>query len=249
MSALRRFVLALQFLTVITVWPRLRPQGRDLAGSMLYYPLVGLILGAGLCGARWLFSFWPPVLIDALLVVLMVIFSRGLHLEGLADAADGLGGGQGREGALKIMKDSAAGPFGVMAVGLVLLVKFAALMAIPAGLKYQALLLMPLAGRLSMIVLCLTSPSARSGEGLAGPFLAEMKAGEVIAAGIFALAAGVLLLGSAGGMIVLGAAGLALLARFYLIRRLGGISGDLIGAVGELAEVGVLLALAATMAG
>jgi len=240
----RRLVLALQFLTVATVWPRLRARPGDLPASASFFPLIGLILGLALAAARWLMAFWPPLLADALVVVLMVLLTRGLHLEGLADAADGLLGRLEPDKALEVMKDSRSGAFAVMAVAMVLLVKWAALMALPPGLKLQALVLAPLAGRWAMVAVAYRSPAARREGGLGREFLEGLSGWFVLAAFLSALVAAVLILGRLGGFIILGAAVWAWLARFYLLRRLGGLNGDLIGATGELAEVGALLSLA-----
>jgi adenosylcobinamide-GDP ribazoletransferase len=246
----RRFILALQFLTVVPIWPGIKPRERDLPGSMMFYPLVGLLLGLALVGARWLFRFWPPVVTDALTVALMVVFTRGLHLEGLADTADGLGHGLNRDRALAVMKDSRSGAFAVMAVALILLVKWASLLGMPPHWKTPALILMAVSGRLAMVAAAFRNTYARPAgpdgvQGLARPFVEDLRFRETGPALVIALIIGVILTGSPGGLTVLAAAGFGLLAGYYFKKRLGGVTGDTIGATGELAEAGVLLALAA----
>lgn len=247
MFILRRFVLALQFLTIATVWPGLRAQDRDLAGSMLFYPLIGLGLGAAYAGA-WLFlgRVWPPLLIDAVVVALGVILTRGLHLEGLADTADGLAGGMGTDRALEIMKDHNSGSFALMAVSLLLLLKFVALMAMRPEIKLQALILMPVMARAGMVVLTHGVDYARpQGQpGLARSFVADLGLVEVGGAWLTALIVGVLVMGSKGALLLIGATALAWIFKLYLKRRLGGVTGDTIGCLGELTELGVLLAFA-----
>jgi adenosylcobinamide-GDP ribazoletransferase len=215
---------------------------------MFFFPLVGLILGTALAWFNRLTGFWPPVLADCLTVALMVVLTRGLHLEGLADTADGLAGGMGSTRALEIMKDHNSGAFAVMAVALDLLLRWAALMALEPGLKFPALILMATAGRWSMVVTGYRSPyprpRAEGSTGLARPFVEELRPLELIGAGLTALAVGVLLLGSRGFILMAGVALLAFLFRLYLLRRLGGVTGDTLGAMGEIAEVGVLLTLA-----
>ncbi len=245
-TLVRRLILALQFLTVAAVRPGLRARERDLAGSMVFFPLIGLVLGAALAAARrWPLAVFPPVLADALAVVLMLVFTRGLHLEGVADSADGLIGGLDRDKALAVMKDPRSGAFAVIAVVAVLLIKWAGLMSLTPGLKVTALVLMPVAGRWAMVAATWGAPYARAEGGLGQPFVEGLKSWEVAVAGLSALAFGVLASGAMGGLIMLGAAVWAWLARLYLKRRLGGVTGDIIGAVGETAEVGSLLALAA----
>lgn len=246
MTLIRRFILALQFLTVATLWPRLRVGDKDLAGSMAFYPLVGLSLGLALAWANRLMGFWPPVLADGVTVALGVILTRGLHLEGLADTADGLGSGVTTERALEIMKDSRAGSFAVMAVALDLLLRWAALMALPGFLKFQALLLMPVLSRWAMVGAAYRCPYARQGEGgLARAFVDKLSLWEIVPAALTGLVAAALIMGAKGGILFGGVTLFALAVRWVYIRCLGGITGDMIGALNEMTELGLLLVLAA----
>lgn len=241
MTPLRRLVLALQFLTVATVWPRLRAQDRDLAGSMAYFPLIGLLLGAALAAARyWPLSFFPPVLADALTVALWVALTRGLHLEGVADVADGLIGYHGPDRALEIMKDPRSGPFASMAVALTLLIQWAALMSLSPGLKITVLVLAPVLGRWAMVLGSFKAAYARS-EGLAGPFVDRLGWADLIPAGATALAVVILAVGAMGGAMFLGVCALVGLARLWLGRRIGGVTGDTTGALGIAVETAILL--------
>ena len=244
MTQLRRFILALQFLTVATLRPRLRVQDEDLAGSMAFYPIVGLLLGLALAWANRLMFFWPPVLADAATVALGVFLTRGLHLEGLADTADGLGSGVTTERALEIMKDSRSGSFAVMAVGLDLLLRWAALMALPGSVKFQALVLVPVLSRWAMVWAVYRSPYARAGGGgLARPFAEGLTKLQMVVAAFSALILSVALLWWIGGGLFLGVSLLALAAKYYYLGRLGGITGDLLGALNEVSEIALFLAL------
>lgn len=244
----RRFVLALQFLTVVTVWPGLKVQGRDLAGSVPFFPLVGLFLGAGLALFRYLVSdVFPPILGDALTIALWVALTRGLHLEGVADSSDALAHGIHRDRALEIMKDSRSGAFAIMGVALVLLLKWAGLMSLSPNLKITALIIMPVAARWAMVLIMAISQPARSDGGLGRSFIVDIGFLEALIAGISAFAFGILLMGAVGAFIMAGAAVYAWLASLYLKRRLGGVTGDVIGATGETTEVLTLLALAALL--
>ncbi len=246
MIHLKRFILALQFLTVATVWPRLRVEDRDLAGSMAYYPLVGLALGLALAWANRLMFFWPPVLADGVTVALGVVLTRGLHLEGLADTADGLGSGVTTERALEIMKDSRSGSFAVMAVALDLLLRWAALMALPGSVKFQALILAPVLSRWAMVWAVYRSPYARrEGPGLARPFAEGLIKLHMTAAALTALVVSVGLLWWIGAALFLGVSLLAHAFKYYCLGRLGGITGDLLGALNEIGEIAFFLALIA----
>ena len=239
-------ILAVQFLTIVTVWPRLRAKEGDLAGSMAFFPLVGLGLGLVLAGSRYWFRFWPPVLADAVAVGLMLVLTRGLHFEGLADAADGLVGGLSREKSLEIMRDSRAGSFAVMAVALVLLLDWAALMSLGPETKLRALVVAPILGRLSMVIATYKSAYARAEDqpGLGRPFAEGLGLGAVAFALLTGLIASILVFGARGAALTGGAIVFGLVVKLYLSRRLGGVTGDCLGAAGVLAEMGLFMALA-----
>ncbi|WP_048378442.1 adenosylcobinamide-GDP ribazoletransferase [Pseudomonas taetrolens] len=220
------------------------PQPRALGRSLLYYPLVGLLFGVLLWGLNALLAGTPSLLHAALLLTAWVLLSGGLHLDGLADSADAwLGGFGDRERTLTIMKDPRSGPIAVVALVLVLLLKFCALLALIEQQHSVALLIVPLIGRSALLGVFLTTPYVRAG-GL-GQALADhlpRKAGWWVL-GLSALAC-VLLAGVAGlWSLGLATAGFVWL-RQVMMRRLGGTTGDTAGALLELLEVGVLVGLA-----
>jgi adenosylcobinamide-GDP ribazoletransferase len=238
---------ALAFLTRLPV--RRRPAWRDvdLAASVPLFPVVGALIGvAGALGyalAVWLgLPPWPAA---ALALATTIWLTGALHEDGLADVADGFGGGRTREDKLRIMRDSRVGSYGAIALVLVLLARAGALAALAAPWAVAAALVA--AGAVSRAALpaaMATLPRARAdglaaGAGRPHPLRA---AAAVLVAALIALA----LLGPAAPAALLagaaGALGVALLAR----RQIGGYTGDVLGAVQQLAEIGVLLgALAA----
>ena len=157
---MKPFLLALQFLTAITLKSDLRADARDLARSAAFFPLVGLVIGI-ILAACWYFSLklWPPIVADALVVLVLVAVTRAFHLDGLADTLDGVLGGSSRARALEIMKDTRLGAFGVMGIVLDLLLKFVALTSIPPYMKMQALVLFPVISRYSIVQLAWRTPS------------------------------------------------------------------------------------------
>ncbi len=162
------FPLALTFLTTIP-WPRLGMAGpQELARSMFWFPWVGALLGAIYWGAWWgLGEILPAPAAAALLVALTALLTGGLHLDGLADTADGLGGAHSPAERLNIMKDSRLGAFGGVALILTLLLKFAFLMSwAEKGLGGGVLLLFPVISRWGMALLAYISPYARREGGL-----------------------------------------------------------------------------------
>lgn len=238
------FWIALQFLSSLPISLPGMPQPRALGRSLLYYPLVGLLFGVLLWGLNALLAGTPSLLHAALLLTAWVLLSGGLHLDGLADSADAwLGGFGDRERTLTIMKDPRSGPIAVVALVLVLLLKFCALLALIEQQHSVALLIVPLIGRSALLGVFLTTPYVRAG-GL-GQALADhlpRKAGWWVL-GLSALAC-VLLAGVAGlWSLGLATAGFVWL-RQVMLRRLGGTTGDTAGALLELLEVGVLVGLA-----
>ncbi|MBS5840721.1 MAG: adenosylcobinamide-GDP ribazoletransferase [Pseudomonas sp.] len=238
------FWIALQFLSSLPVRLSGMPSPGETGRSLLYYPLVGLVLGVVLYGANAMLSGAPLMLHAALLLTVWVLFSGGLHLDGLADSADAwLGGFGDRERTLTIMKDPRSGPIAVVVLVLVLLLKFCALLAVIEQQQFAALLIVPLIGRSALLAVFLTTPYVRAG-GL-GQALADhvpRSAGWWVL-GFSGL--GCVLVAGMGGVwsLVLGVIGFAWLRRI-MMRRLGGTTGDTAGALLELLEVGVLVGLA-----
>ena len=238
------FWIALQFLSSLPISLPGMPQPRALGRSLLYYPLVGLLFGVLLWGLNALLADTPLLLHAALLLTAWVLLSGGLHLDGLADSADAwLGGFGDRERTLIIMKDPRSGPIAVVALVLVLLLKFCALLALIEQQHSVALLIVPLIGRSALLGVFLTTPYVRAG-GL-GQALADhlpRKAGWWVL-GLSALAC-VLLAGVAGLWSLGLATAVFVWLRQVMMRRLGGTTGDTAGALLELLEVGMLVGLA-----
>jgi adenosylcobinamide-GDP ribazoletransferase len=239
------FLIALQFLTRVPVRLNRAPDAGELGRSLLWYPLVGVLLGALLCAAAAAFGFMhvPPSLRAALLLLVWILATGALHLDGLADTADAWVGGHGdRERTLAIMKDPHAGPIAVVVLAIVLLVKFAALEALPPASVWPVLPLPPLLARTSMPLLFATTPYLRAG-GL-GSALAEHlpRRGAYLVVVVAAIAVACTF--AAAGVCAVAAAGALFVSlRGLLMRRLGGFTGDCSGAMIEAIEAGVLVAL------
>jgi adenosylcobinamide-GDP ribazoletransferase len=242
--------LAVTLLTAIPVRSRARGQAFPPAAwrqVMAWAPAVGLLLGGAAAGVLWLSGHLlrtGPLLAAVLAVASLALLSRGLHLDGLADLADGLGSGQPAPVALGIMKKSDIGPFGVMTLVFTVLIQVAALARADAlGRGYAALLAAGAGSRLALTWACCRGvPAARAGG------LGARVAGTVHPAVAALLTAAVLGAAVPFGVIFVGAitAGLAVsLALAWLaVRRLGGITGDVLGAVAEVAVAACLVVTA-----
>ncbi|EZQ17319.1 MULTISPECIES: adenosylcobinamide-GDP ribazoletransferase [Halopseudomonas] len=236
-------LIALQFLTRLPVRLPRMPTAEESGRSLLWYPWVGLLIGAVLLLGHGLLNGVSTGLQAALLLTLWVWLSGGLHLDGLADTADAWVGGYGdRERTLAIMKDPTCGPIGVISLVLVLLLKLTALVALLEDGHWGVLLLAPWLGRWILPLLLFSTPYARAG-GLGDVLARHMPRQSLpLMLGVHALA---MLLFGWPGLLALAVALLVLLVvRHYLCERLGGTTGDTAGALVELVETAVLVSCA-----
>lgn len=240
---MRSLLVACRYLTVLPV-----PGGSvpgDLGRAAGWFPVVGLLLGLALAGTAIALDFLlPPLVVAVLLVALWAGLTGGLHLDGLADAVDGLGGGWSREEALAIMRDARIGAYGVTAIVLVLALKTAALASLPPGMRWRALLVAPVLGRLGPLVLARLCPPARA-EGAGHAFGLAVGTQSLGAAVLVAAAVAVGLVGPWGALLLAAAAANAVAFALYLRYRLGGLTGDCLGALVEVSEASVLTVLCA----
>lgn len=238
---MKAFLAALGFLTVFPAG-RASPDEESLAQSVFWFPVVGLLLG-GIAYGISLALLWliPFPLAAMLLVILLGAFSGGLHLDGLADSADGLLSSRPQERMLEIMRDSRIGTMGVLGLFAVLSVKTLALISLPSPMLLPVLAgLMPLAGRCAMTFnLCIVPYARKSGLGL--PFYHYRSWHPAVLGVILLLGAGLLINGVRG--LVAGAASLVVAGLWaaYTSRKLGGATGDTLGACVEIIEMTVPL--------
>ncbi len=244
---MRSLLAATKFLTSVPVpwsWTGGEAGGeRALSHSVPWFPVVGLAAG-GVAGAvcLGLERILPALPLSAALVAVMAGVSGGLHLDGLSDSADGLLSSRPRERALEIMKDSHVGAMGVIAIVMVVLAKFALLVSVPDDSRWWLVVLAVFAGRCSLPVTMMLLRYARSEGGLATVFAASLRPaarrwGTLAWTVVVALAAGYLI----GGWVGLAACGAGLAAALlwtgYTRYRLGGYTGDTLGAGCELVEL------------
>ena len=243
---MRLFLIAFQFLTIIPLPVAITWQEGDMGRSMRWFPLVGLTIGGMLAVVhRGCSLLLPTALADLLLVVLLVLVTGCLHLDGLADVCDGFGARGPRERFLAVMKDSSVGAMGVAGVVLGLMLKYQAVAHLPLAMKSGAIILFPAAARFGQVLMAAGSRRARE-DGLGAAFISGVGWRELLIAGVTVLVAAGLILGAAGMACCIITAAFVLLARGYFHRRLGGVSGDIIGAASELSEILCLLTVIAS---
>jgi adenosylcobinamide-GDP ribazoletransferase len=238
---------AVQFLTRLPVRAPAAWRGHALAASVPAFPLIGALIGA-LGGLAFALASWlglPPMLAAVLAVAAQILLTGALHEDGLADLADGFGGGRTRAEKLSIMRDPRLGSFGALALVLALLARIAALAAVAGpALVTSALIAAGAASRAGLPAIMASLPPARDhglAVGAGRPHPLRAAAGIAIAAllAFVVLAPGTAiggLVGAAGAMLVIGG-----LAR----RQIGGYTGDVLGAAQQLAEIGFLLGVLA----
>ena len=243
------FLLAVQFLTRLPVprdpgWSEARMEA-----TPRWYPAVGLVVGAisalVFCGSDLVL---PQVLAAILATGAGIVATGAFHEDGFADCCDGLGGAVSRERALEIMKDSRLGTYGAVGIGLVLATKVAALATLPADLVPWILIVGHCLSRASSVAVIAT-----------GHYVRDHGTGKPVASGTsglwFAWVMSLLALGCAGfvaPVAAVGAGALGLVVGHLAMRRvfeprLGGYTGDCLGAVQQISEIGFLLGLLAVI--
>lgn len=234
---MRSFLTAWHFLTVIPLpWSGgVDPEAQT--ASAKYYPGVGLVLGFLLVLGSILGSvLFPKALTDIGVLALLVVLTGGIHLDGFADTVDGLSSSGSREEILRVMRDGRIGALAVIAVFFLLMGKYLALNHLKGKEYLTALLLMPVAGRWAMLMACRMAPYARK-SGLGQEIIGKVERGSVI---FGSLLFGIFLVGLFGfrGIILFGLlGGTVIVSVRWIQRRIGGMTGDTVGAMGESVEL------------
>ena len=234
------FLAALGFLTSIPVGKRAM-EGKSLAGSAVYFPLVGLVLGFILAGVDYgLGRVLPNPLTSAITVTVLVLLTGALHFEGFIDSCDGLFGGHTRERRLEIMRTKNVGAYAVAGGALLLIIKFAAISSLShESTRFWVIVIFPMLSRWGMMLALSVFPYARE-QGLGTAFRGVGFALVIIAAAVTLILAGVFA-GLAGALLFALATIVAMLISLWVTKLLGGLTGDTYGAINEVTEVFVLI--------
>ncbi|MCK9175560.1 MAG: adenosylcobinamide-GDP ribazoletransferase [Desulforhopalus sp.] len=232
------FCAALRFLTIFPLSWRQEDDFSHLQRSIVWFPSVGAMIGGVGALLAWIMTLFASPAVTAIVLLCYLAFvSNCMHLDGIADSADGLLSARSRERSLEIMKDSRIGAMGAAVLILFLLAKFAALLSISAAELPATLFFMPFAGRCAMLFSLGTMQYARAEGGIGGLFYNSNVKKYAIIAVLFLVGTLCLIYGYRGLIVFVG-----ILPGFMLLRRksilvLGGATGDIIGAQCELAEL------------
>ncbi|MFH1519543.1 MAG: adenosylcobinamide-GDP ribazoletransferase [Candidatus Omnitrophota bacterium] len=253
---MRQFLIALQFLTILPI--KISAQGaclparqgsayggkskiseEDFGKSLLYFPVVGALIGLVLTLALFLLEFLPTLVIGAFILILSIVITGGIHLDGFADTCDGFYGHRPKERILEIMRDSKIGAMGMIGIVSLLLLKFSLIVSIPQGILWKVLIVMVAFGRWSQALACYISEYARK-EGKAKCFVEYASGDEFRIGTFFTLALFFVLLGLKGVVLFIFSLVPVLVFINYVSKKIGGMTGDTIGAASEISEIIIL---------
>lgn len=247
---IKHFLAAVQFLTVCPLPPIFKIDERDIGRSLPYFPVVGIGLGIAAAGLDYgLRHILPLPVTSTLVVIFMLAVSGALHMDGLADTADGFFSSRPRPQVLEIMRDSRTGPMGVIAIVCVLILKVTLLTAVPQASRWWVLLLTPTAGRCALLINMAVIPYARPEGGLGSIFYQNSFRLQLAWASIVLIIIGWLAGGWPGFTAGLLSFMFSLAFAAYVKHKIGGSTGDTLGAACELTELIPALVFVTWMAG
>ncbi len=240
---------AIQFLTCLPLpshWSSsysAKPQ----SDSLVFYPLVGLIIGLLLFILAWLTMGWGAYLQAGVIVTAWIIITGALHIDGLADSADAWLGGHGdKQKTLHILNDTYSGVAAIVSIVLIIILKILAIAQLNQ-VDLFILLLVPVLGRSMVIILLITTPYVRA-DGIGQSLVTEMPVTRLYQMLLVTGVISVVLFGLTGLVMIISSLLCLWLLRFMMLRRLQGTTGDTAGAVIELSELAALLAWVAMSA-
>lgn len=245
-NEIKKFLFALQFLTIINL-KFIEWNTKFAAKSVIYFPIVGILIGGILAIIYLILSFFLPTTIIAIIIIILeVVLTRGLHLDGFIDTIDGLFGGINKDERLQIMKDPHPGSFGIIAVVLLLLLKFTLIFEILQNKFFviEILILMPALGRYVILIPMTIFPYARN-NGI-GYFTKFVKKREILIATLFMLSFIILIaflnpLFLPLLLLLIALVSFSLVLSKYIASKIGGMTGDAYGTLIEISEIFVLL--------
>ncbi len=243
-----QFRIALGFLTILPVDRSLEITPIRLGRSMALFPAVGLVLGLGLVMLDSILgAIIPRAVLDCLLLLILVVVSGALYLDGFTDLIDGLAGGRGKTALQRAAQAQRGGAVGVVALVMLMLLKYLSLYHLPLAIKSAGLILMPAAGRWVQVVLAVSCRRLRNRDQNVTDYLEYAGERELLIACGSLIAVSLILFGMEGiFLIFLMGIATVLLIKYFEI-RLGGVNSEILGASSEMMEVVTLLLVLAVI--
>ncbi|HEV2991027.1 MAG TPA: adenosylcobinamide-GDP ribazoletransferase [Candidatus Angelobacter sp.] len=240
MKVLQNFLTAFRFLTRIPLPGKTHAQ-TSLSGAAMFFPIVGLAIALGAIGLRRvLLSHFPASIVAALVLSYLVLITGGFHEDGLADSADGFGGGWTKDRILEIMRDSRIGSFGALAIGLSLLARYSLLSNLRIDKFSSYIIVAHVLCRWTTLPLSFFMRPARA-EGQGAGVAQRTSALSLISGTLIALLICYLAMHLAFWLPLAVAVVVTLISGLYYHSQIGGITGDCFGATHQLTEIGIYL--------
>ena len=234
------------FLTRLPAPVKLHWSESELAHSTPWFAVVGVIVGSIAAFAWWIgYLYWSPLIAAVFAVTASVLTTGAFHEDGLADSADGLGGAFDIEKKLVIMRDSRIGTYGSVALILTIVAKTGAIALLPPETAISVFIGAHMLGRWSSVPLIKYNVYVRE-QGTGKPFASMVTTRSVIASSTFALFCSVVCFKSATLFVIPVILVFLYLAQWYVRRKLGGITGDILGAINSLTELLVYLIMSSS---
>ncbi|OGS21629.1 MAG: cobalamin 5'-phosphate synthase [Elusimicrobia bacterium RIFOXYA2_FULL_39_19] len=231
------FLSAMEFLTVLP----LRAPVFSIPRSIVYFPIAGLLIGFLLVAVHYVSAFlFNKLIADAILLITLIAVSGALHLDGLADTIDGIFGGKSADDALKIMSDEHIGTFAVAGLICYLLLKFLFINQLPETVLYPGIILMCVLGRYAMAYLVVNGAPAKT-DGLGNSYIGSIKLTVFLITAGITLFISIAVLGFMGMFVFLFITFFVYFLNRYFVNKIGGLTGDTIGAANEVIELSVLV--------
>ncbi|MBL7069424.1 MAG: adenosylcobinamide-GDP ribazoletransferase [Candidatus Omnitrophica bacterium] len=236
---MKRFLIALQFLTIVPLKIKGRIKDEDFGRALVYFPVIGLLIGLLLSLEVWILAFLPHMVTAALVLLTSIVITGGIHLDGFADTCDAFYGPNTKKRILEIMRDSRIGSIGAIGIALLLVLKFSLIVSIRRETLWKSLIMMTVFARYAQVFACSISDYARI-EGKARPFIKYASYTDNVAGAIFTFTIFVLLAFMKGAVLFILVFIPVFIFTEIIKKRIDGMTGDTIGAISEIAEISVL---------
>lgn len=239
---MKSFLLMLQFFTRLPINIELSVDESDFQKGIIFFPLVGLIIGSINAAAYYLLAAIFPRNISVIFVVLInVLITGALHIDGLADTCDGIFSSRKKESMLEIMKDSRIGTNGALAVFFDLALRIGLIYSVGENFIIPLLILSCIISRTILVFLCYISKYARENKGLGSLFIGKVSLWKLLVCFLFSIVSAFLLTGYTGILIIVICIVFFYFFERYINSKIHGITGDILGAANELCELIVIM--------